>query len=76
MTTINSCEPMESAKVPPELTRDNWKDRDTEVLCQTCRFYEPKMTQAIGRCRKRAPKVGKGWPVVYPADWCGDHKLS
>ena len=30
----------------------------------------------LGRCRKRAPKVGKGWPVVYPADWCGDHKLS
>lgn len=29
----------------------------------------------IGRCRRRAPTMS-GYPVVYPTDWCGDHKLD
>lgn len=30
----------------------------------------------LGRCRRHAPvSAGHGWPVVYKADWCGDHKL-
>jgi len=29
----------------------------------------------IGRCRRHAPTMS-GYPVVYPVDWCGDHKLD
>ena len=29
----------------------------------------------IGRCRRHAPTMS-GWPVMFPTDWCGDHKLS
>lgn len=29
----------------------------------------------LGRCRKRAPTMD-GYPVVFPTDWCGDHKLD
>jgi len=29
----------------------------------------------IGRCRRHAPTMN-GYPVVYEADWCGDHKLD
>lgn len=28
-----------------------------------------------GRCRRHAPTMG-GYPVVFPDDWCGDHKLA
>jgi hypothetical protein len=27
------------------------------------------------RCRHSAPTL-KGWPGVYPDDWCGAHKLD
>lgn len=29
----------------------------------------------IGRCRRRAPTMN-GFPVMFPTDWCGDHKLD
>ena len=29
----------------------------------------------LGRCRRHAPTLG-GWPAIYDADWCGDHKLD
>ena len=29
----------------------------------------------FGRCRKRAPTMN-GYPAVFGADWCGDHKLD
>lgn len=30
---------------------------------------------SLGRCRKRAPTMS-GFPAVFEADWCGDHKLD
>jgi hypothetical protein len=42
-------------------------------------FYVEKgdsgIDQMKGRCRKHAPTL-QGWPVVFPTDWCGDHKLA
>jgi len=29
----------------------------------------------VGRCRRHAPSMN-GYPVVFPDDWCGDHKLN
>lgn len=29
----------------------------------------------IGRCRRNAPTM-KGFPVVFEADWCGEHRLD
>jgi hypothetical protein len=31
--------------------------------------------QSVGRCRRHAPTMS-GWPVMFPGDWCGDHKLD
>ena len=53
--------------------KDNWRDLST-YNCKTCRFYVPK-DDKVGRCRRHAPTMG-GFPVVYPSDWCGDHKLG
>ncbi|MCL6563387.1 MAG: hypothetical protein K6U87_10300 [Firmicutes bacterium] len=52
---------------------DRWADLST-YACRTCRFFVPK-TEHLGRCRRHAPTL-EGWPVVYPDDWCGDHKLG
>lgn len=30
----------------------------------------------LGRCRRSAPVVGKGFPAMYTTDWCGDHKID
>jgi hypothetical protein len=30
---------------------------------------------SIGRCRRHAPTMS-GFPVVFQADWCGDHRLD
>lgn len=48
---------------------DNWKHRSKEMLCETCMFY------INYRCRRNAPSM-KGYPAVYPSDWCGEHKLD
>ena len=58
----------------PETTKDNWRDLST-YACKTCRFFVPK-DDKVGRCRRHAPVVGEGYPVTYPSDWCGDHKLG
>ena len=57
--------------------RDPWANLTT-YACRTCRFFVPKTdteTNREGRCRRHAPTMD-GYPVVYPADWCGDHKLG
>lgn len=58
---------------------DPWKHRSEGMKCSTCMWYVakngPANGQEIGRCRRRAPTMG-GYPVVFPVDWCGDHKLS
>jgi len=61
---------------------DNWKHRSEGMRCATCMFYVEKShagavagTQKVGRCRRHAPTMN-GWPVMFPGDWCGDHKLD
>lgn len=66
------------------MTHDNWSGRDKGRICNTCVSYiekTPNMTDRksytpIGRCRRHAPVVGQGYPVVFPSDSCGDHKLD
>ena len=59
-------------------TEDNWKHRSKGMLCRTCMYFVWKVDEAgnrvLGRCRRRAPTLD-GWPVLFPTDWCGDHKL-
>jgi len=61
---------------------DPWKHRSAEMKCRTCMYYVRKKTPMevsgsveIGRCRRSAPTM-KGYPAVFPHDWCGDHKLD
>jgi len=66
-----------------EGAEDNWKHCGARMKCQTCMFYVPKAQTfvesvdhpQIGRCRERSPTI-KGWPAVYPGDWCGAHKID
>ena len=61
--------------------KDPWKHRSLGMRCRTCMFYVEKESLAIapqtavGRCRRHAPGMG-GYPVVFPLDWCGDHRLD
>lgn len=59
--------------------KDNWQGRSKGMVCATCVFYVPKKSDnpvnAIGRCRRNAPTM-KGFPVVYPRDWCGEHRVD
>lgn len=57
-------------KCPPF---DPWVGRSKNMICATCMWYSPKCEET-GRCRRRCPTMN-GYPVVYPRDWCGDHKL-
>ena len=57
------------------MAEDNWKNRSAGMICKTCIFYVPKGKGVIGRCRRNAPTL-KGWVPVYPADWCGEHRLN
>lgn len=58
---------------------DNWKHRSKGMLCASCMYYVPKANAdgdtGLGRCRRNAPTMS-GWPVVFPMDWCGQHKLD
>lgn len=54
--------------------KDNWKDKATGMICSTCTNYAPK-NEYIGRCRRNAPTM-KGFPPVFPSDWCGEHKMN
>jgi hypothetical protein len=62
-----------------DTTKDPWKHRSAEMKCRTCMYYVEKVSKSnvviIGRCRRSAPTM-KGYPVVYPTDWCGEHKLD
>jgi hypothetical protein len=63
------------------LDRDPWKHRSSGMKCSSCMWYVQKEgdparpAPTIGRCRRHAPTMN-GYPVVYPTDWCGDHKLD
>lgn len=58
---------------------DPWKHRAAGMRCGSCMWFAGKErkdgTVKLGRCRRHAPSMN-GYPVVYPADWCGDHKLN
>jgi hypothetical protein len=63
--------------------RDPWRHRSAGMRCRTCMWFVLKSEDGrsirreggIGRCRRRSPTMG-GFPVVFEADWCGDHKLD
>lgn len=65
--------------------RDPWADRIAGMICNTCMFFVVKLDPCApvsnnlvpvkGRCRRHAPTMN-GYPVVFPNDWCGDHKLA
>lgn len=55
---------------------DPWAHRSEGMRCTTCMWFVSKGDAAkLGRCRRRAPSMN-GYPVVFPDDWCGDHKLD
>ena len=63
-----------------EAPADPWAHRSKAMSCSTCMWFVEKATQragarVIGRCRRNAPTMG-GYPVVFEADWCGQHKLD
>ena len=64
--------PREGPRSPAEV--DNWQHRAENMRCQTCMWYVPK-NEKIGRCRYNAPTI-KGWPAMFPTDWCGQHKID
>lgn len=57
------------------LSGDNWTHCADNMKCQTCMWYVPKGEGKLGRCRHNAPTL-KGWPAMFPTDWCGCHKLD
>ena len=75
----NQCEARYPDPVSPA-PQDPWAHRSDEMRCVSCMWYVEKFTpnrrvNAIGRCRRHAPTMS-GDPVVFSADWCGDHKLD
>ena len=57
------------------MSEDLWKHRSSKMKCNTCMYFVEKGDEDnVGRCRRNAPTI-KGWPVIFPGDWCGDHKL-
>lgn len=65
------------------LPTDPWKNRSAHMRCRYCMYFVPKTDEgrlsgasgALGRCRRHAPTMA-GFPAVFEADWCGDHKLD
>lgn len=61
------------------MEKDPWKNRSAGMRCKTCVFYVPKKSAEgvveIGRCRRCAPTM-KGFPAVFPHDWCGEHRID
>ena len=61
------------------MREDYWKHRSSGMRCASCMWFAIKEggsgDAVVGRCRKRAPTT-EGYPVVFPGDWCGDHKLD
>lgn len=66
-----------------EISEDPWVHRSKHMRCSTCMWFVEKKPgpeggdpiAKIGRCRRHAPTMN-GYPVVYPHDWCGDHKVD
>jgi hypothetical protein len=58
--------------VPKELSQSECLQTMIEVE-KSRKAPDPRGT--IGRCRRHAPTTN-GFPVVFEADWCGDHKLD
>lgn len=65
---------------------DPWIHRSRDMRCRSCMFFVAKQLDppplckldargALGRCRRHAPTMS-GFPAVFAADWCGDHKLD
>lgn len=74
---LNQFDPIDGPSLPffpTQAEDDPWRHRSEGMRCRTCMWFVPKSAE-IGRCRKRAPNMG-GFPVVYPNDWCGDHRLD
>lgn len=66
----------------PQVAADPWVHRSAKMSCATCMWYVEKARPVdageavkLGRCRRHAPTMS-GYPVVFPSDWCGDHKLD
>jgi hypothetical protein len=65
------------------MSGDPWKHRSSGMICETCMWFAMKEANParltdngrLGRCRKHAPTMN-GYPAVFEADWCGDHKLD
>jgi len=62
------------------MSNDPWIHRSEGMRCATCIWFVPKVVKEpnetkIGRCRRHAPTMN-GYPVVFMADWCGDHRLD
>jgi hypothetical protein len=65
------------------MSNDPWKHRSSGMRCATCIWFVPKKHDdmqegdlyKVGRCRRHAPTMN-GYPVVFPGDWCGDHRLD
>lgn len=63
---------------------DLWSDRGAGRRCEHCMFWVEKVPKRatgknytiIGRCRRNAPVVEKGYPTSYPDDWCGEFKMD
>ena len=51
------------------MKKDNWEGRASGMVCKTCIFFVPKLSNVIreaespdmGRCRRHAPTMG-GFP--------------
>lgn len=66
---------------------DPWMHRSEGMKCTYCMWFVPKAPASnwpmkelddkvmLGRCRRHSPSMN-GYPVVFAADWCGDHKLD
>lgn len=48
---------------------------EAESLNRTAVRFARDPRGSIGRCRRCAPTM-KGFPVVFEADWCGEHRLD
>jgi len=64
------------------MSEDLWIHRARNMHCSFCMWYLPKREEGktmentkLGRCRRHAPTMN-GFPVMYPHDWCGDHRLD
>jgi hypothetical protein len=66
--------PLDVPGVGEQAPRDPWAHRSEGMRCKTCMWFVHKVESGNGRCRRHAPTMS-GYPVVFPTDWCGDHKL-